>query len=105
MGNRQIGNKQFCASAYFDQTFTGEEKEIRADACKGDSGGPVVRVVEFDHPNIRSKERAVLEGVTSYGYPCKGTELLPSVYTHVSKYMHWIRKYTNVMYTVNGRIK
>jgi secreted trypsin-like serine protease len=40
-----------------------------------------------------------LIGITSWGYGCgQGT---PGVYTRVSEYVDWIKKYTHVMYTVN----
>ncbi|XP_066991337.2 uncharacterized protein [Anabrus simplex] len=55
-------------------------KNESSDTCPGDSGGPVIRVVE---------DRHILVGITSFGYdPCSGKR--PSVYTSVSYYRNWI---------------
>merc|ERR1712173_7974 len=63
------------------------------DTCQNDSGGPVVNEAE-----IKGKNRAILVGITSWGVGCsQGT---PGVYTRVSEYIDWIKKYTYVMYTV-----
>ncbi|KAJ9596104.1 hypothetical protein L9F63_012688 [Diploptera punctata] len=57
------------------------------DACKGDSGGPLMSVEQ--HPNRRSKQYFQF-GIVSFGaIPC-GAHTTPSVYTRVSKYLDWI---------------
>lgn len=66
-----IRDTQLCAG--------GEEKK---DACKGDSGGPLMRNIDGNY---------YLIGVVSFGpNPCaiKG---VPGVYTNVAKFIDWIR--------------
>ena len=62
--------------------------EHRTDACKGDSGGPLL---------CRSKEdQWVVWGIVSWGhnYFCNGSpdKTIPTVYTKVEEYLPWIRK-------------
>ncbi|XP_033644049.1 neurotrypsin-like [Asterias rubens] len=62
--------------------------EHRTDACKGDSGGPLL---------CRSKEdQWVVWGIVSWGhnYFCNGSpdKPIPTVYTKVEEYLPWIRK-------------
>ena len=52
-------------------------------SCRFDSGGPMV-----NHDNV-------LVGVVSWGAGCPGIEF-PSVYTKVSEYRDWIKKYSGV---------
>jgi len=51
------------------------------DACTGDSGGSLWRMVD---------SRPLLYGITSYGYQC--ATKLPGVYTKVSFFRKWIDK-------------
>merc|ERR1712228_841569 len=101
-----IGKKQVCASAVESNNKVGpqRQKQEPADACEGDSGGPVVRFIKNKNSELKAKKRAELVGITSFGIGCKDNikAKLPTVYTQVSKYMHWIRKHVSVMYTVNG---
>lgn len=62
------------------QLCAGFEKG-KKDACKGDSGGPLLFQDEDD--------QQVLLGVISSGFGC-GRYRLPGVYTRVSRYMTWI---------------
>lgn len=63
------------------------------DACKGDSGGPLMVTLVVDSPVAEySPNYATYQvGVVSYGpdSPC-GTAPLPSIYTRVTTYMPWI---------------
>ncbi|XP_034244415.1 trypsin-1-like [Thrips palmi] len=52
-------------------------------ACNGDSGGPLIQVVDGE---------VVVIGATSWGYfPCQA-EAAPSVYTKVSAFVDWINE-------------
>ena len=73
-------NKMICAGH-----MTGDR---RTDACKGDSGGPLL---------CRNKEdRWVVWGIVSWGhnYFCNGSpdKPIPTVYTKVEEYLHWIKQ-------------
>jgi len=108
-----ISPKQLCAMSL-------PTEEVFVDTCQGDSGGPGFKFVEYLREegiknawsNAKKEQRfmevmmsegpvpdrAQLMGVTSWGYGCgEGT---PGVYTRVSEYMDWIKKYTHELYTV-----
>lgn len=53
----------------------------RADACEGDSGGPLLMLAGSNHSIV---------GVTAFGYPCGGPT--PSIYTAVYSYLEWIER-------------
>lgn len=86
--NLPIYNKNECVNKY--RTLGAElvEKQIcaggsyRQDACRGDSGGPLMRKLPG------GTWEAV--GVVSFGYGC-GREGWPGVYTSVAAYNDWIR--------------
>lgn len=52
------------------------------DACEGDSGGPLIRMLEG---------QAHLVGIVSNGPPCS-IAMPPGFYTNVSSYINWIRE-------------
>ncbi|XP_060537059.1 venom protease-like isoform X2 [Cylas formicarius] len=56
------------------------------DACKGDSGGPLMYGKNRGHNST-----FYLLGVVSYGYRC-AEEGYPGVYTRVTHYIEWIQK-------------
>jgi len=114
-----ISPKQLCAMGIPNSIPGGPV----VDTCQGDSGGPAVKMVEnFKEQTLlkgwseKEKEtryfdimnkgvppsRGQLVGVTSWGYGCgEGT---PGVYTRVTEYMNWIKKYTDKMSTPDDKI-
>ncbi|XP_039252524.2 complement factor B-like [Styela clava] len=59
------------------------------DACKGDSGGPVVREVK----NVETGTSCWVQiGIVSFGYRC-GSQY-PGYYTNVARYIPWIQAKT-----------
>ena len=55
------------------------------DICDGDSGGPLVCLEN----NV-----VVLTGIVSWSYGCASKEHIPAIYTRVSAYSDWIRRFT-----------
>lgn len=58
---------------------------IGEDSCAGDSGGPLMKVVQFDGP-----PRYFMFGVVSYGPVQCGKTANPGVYTNISQFYPWI---------------
>jgi secreted trypsin-like serine protease len=54
------------------------------DSCKGDSGGPLMKV---ENPYWH------IVGIVSFGASECGSEGIPGIYTRVSHYIDWITKY------------
>jgi secreted trypsin-like serine protease len=65
--------------------------EQRTDACKGDSGGPLIRT--YGEP--------VLIGIVSRGQGC-GRKGEPGYYVRVDRYLDWIRRAMAVPASVNS---
>lgn len=56
------------------------------DSCKGDSGGPLLRLVLNNWYQV---------GVVSFGAKKCGSEGFPGIYTNVAKYLNWISDVVN----------
>ncbi|XP_058455964.1 CLIP domain-containing serine protease B15-like [Malaya genurostris] len=56
------------------------------DSCKGDSGGPLMRLVHGVWYQV---------GVVSFGSRFCGSENFPGIYTNVAKYLNWIEDTVN----------
>lgn len=63
-----------------------------ADTCPGDSGGPLLMVLDGDNVENGGPDLDILVGITSFGEEkdC-GTSNLPGVYTRVSSFAEWIK--------------
>ena len=79
------GNNQICAYS-----------ETGVDSCQGDSGGPLT----CNHDGKSQDGRYGLVGVVSWGFKCG--KKTPGVYTRVSAYLDWIRKYTRDIQTISA---
>lgn len=53
------------------------------DACQGDSGGPLM---------LKSEGKWMQIGIVSFGHKC-GEPGYPGVYTRVSEFADWIKKF------------
>ncbi|KAF8781766.1 clotting factor G beta subunit-like [Argiope bruennichi] len=78
-----LPSNQFPNGITDNMICAGHEKD-EVDACRGDSGGPLLR--EY------SKHHWALVGIVSFGFHCAEPEF-PGVYTRVAPYLPWIRKY------------
>ncbi|XP_055636344.1 CLIP domain-containing serine protease B4-like [Toxorhynchites rutilus septentrionalis] len=74
--NVDIIDSQLCAGG-----------EVGKDSCRGDSGGPLMKVEK-----IGGVSAWFLKGIVSFGTDKCGTENIPGVYTRISKYMDWIQE-------------
>nr|XP_027204509.1 putative uncharacterized protein DDB_G0277255 isoform X2 [Dermatophagoides pteronyssinus] len=76
----QLIERQFCAGLY----------EGGKDACRGDSGGPMLeRLLTYDSINNRMIEQYRVVGIVSAGIGC-ALPKLPGIYTRVESYLDWI---------------
>ena len=85
---------EHCRQFYSRRTVKITENMVCAggkkrDACEGDSGGPLTC------QQILSNE-TYLCGIVSWGDKRCGTRGWPGVYTDVSNYYTWIRKYVRI---------
>nr|XP_022913251.1 venom protease-like [Onthophagus taurus] len=64
-----------------DIQICGGNLQKSVDTCQGDSGGPLQYQIQFKPPVHK------IVGVTSFGIHCN---LVPGIYTRVSKYISWI---------------
>lgn len=86
-----VANQQYCKYLFRKKGYIIRDNQICAggvaleDACRGDSGGPLMK---FDDGN----PHWIIEGIVSYGYGC-GRDGWPGVYTRVSSYINWIKSY------------
>ena len=76
--NANVTNNMICAGGH-------------SDACYGDSGGPLT----CEKNSTSVQQRRYLCGIVSWGANCasRSKKHFPGVYTDVSKYGRWIRKY------------
>nr|CAD7580493.1 unnamed protein product [Timema californicum] len=73
---RPLDHTQLCAGG-----------NLGKDACRGDSGGPLMGKRESP---TTSQEQTYQLGIVSFGsIPC-GSNKAPSVFTRVSEYLDWI---------------
>lgn len=54
------------------------------DACRGDSGGPLMRKLN------KLSNIWYVEGLVSFGPTMCGSQNIPGVYTNVIEYLYWI---------------
>lgn len=57
------------------------------DSCRGDSGGPLMKIEKVDGVSAW-----FLKGIVSFGTDKCGTKDIPGVYTRISEYVDWIQE-------------
>ncbi|XP_044746619.1 phenoloxidase-activating factor 3-like [Coccinella septempunctata] len=72
---KPLSDTQICAN--------GQNTE---DACKGDSGGPLMNITLDKSLEVRH----IQFGIVSFGTATCGDKNLPTIYTRVDKYLKWI---------------
>ena len=76
-------------SGFNDQTMicAGDK---RRDACRGDSGGPLLVVKDHEHQEVAE---LIQIGIVSFGHPYKcASKSFPTVYTRLSAIVPWIQQ-------------
>uniref|UniRef100_A0A8C5Q516 Urokinase-type plasminogen activator n=1 Tax=Leptobrachium leishanense TaxID=445787 RepID=A0A8C5Q516_9ANUR len=88
-GSIQLISPDLCQSAKYygklmnnKNMFCAGDPEWKVDACKGDSGGPLI---------CERNGQMMLYGIISWGDEC-GKEHKPGVYTRVTQYLPWIQE-------------
>ncbi|XP_062545259.1 CLIP domain-containing serine protease B15-like [Armigeres subalbatus] len=90
---REVCNTKFSiANITLEETQLCVGGEKGKDSCKGDSGGPLMRLVNSVWYQV---------GVVSFGNRFCGTEGFPGIYTDVTKYLRWIEKEANKIHCPN----
>lgn len=79
-GYLNIRQKMFICAGY-------DRARCRADACNGDSGGPLIQYRKNRNDGMHTP---VQIGVVSFGFEC-GSTGIPSVYVRVSSYVGWMQ--------------
>lgn len=89
-----VSNEECKRSYEKYQNFIIDEKILcagypngRKDACKGDSGGPLM-VISSENQNVRVTQI----GIVSYGLKCAEAGF-PGIYTRVTYYIDWIKRH------------
>lgn len=72
---KPLSDTQLCANGHNTE-----------DACKGDSGGPLINITLDKSLEVRH----IQFGIVSFGTATCGDKNLPTIYTRVDRYLKWI---------------